>query len=341
MRKFIVAAVSALTITMSASLAYAQEQVTLRLHSFTSPQAPEAVHFITPYIEAVKEQSNGRLNIEFYPSMQLGGKPTDLIQQLDDGVVDFIVINTGVAPGRFTGLEGMDLPFISRGTPESQTAAVKEYVDKWLKDTEFKGIKIIHMHAAEGSFFTNGKPLRSLDDFKSMEMRAPGRYLGESLKALGGTPVGVPVPELYEALERGRIDGTAVNWPIITPYRFYEVTKYMLATPVYQNEIMILMSQASFDKLPKDLQEIMDKNLSLEKSQQVAVEVAKLKAKGMEVSEKNGNQVYTLTNEERAEWAEAVKPVYQMWIEDMNKRGMPGQEMFDHIIALNKKYGGE
>lgn len=340
MRRMVSAALAAVLFLLVPAAAVAQE-VVLRMHSFSTPQAPEGVHMILPFIERVNEESNGRLKIELYPSMQLGGKPSDLPQQLADGVVDFIVLNTGVAPGRFSGLEGMDLPFTGVGTPEGQTAAVMEYANKWLLDKEFAGIKIIHMHAAEGSFFTRTRPLRKIEDFQGMSMRAPGRFLGEAIGALGATPVATPITELYESLERGQLDGTAVNWPIVAPYRLYEVTKYNLATPVYQNMIMVLMRQASYDALPDDLKKVIDSNIDLARSQKVAAAVDAIKQDAIKLAEQHGNEVYTLTDEERQAWIEAVKPAYQLWIEEMNSRGMPGQEMFDDIAAITAKHRGQ
>lgn len=320
--------------------AMAQDTHVLKIHSFSSSQAPEAIHMVLPFIEAVEAQSGGRIDMEFYPSMQLGGKAGDLIEQMEDGVVDIIVTIPGVSPGRFSGLEGMDLPFTNVGVSTGQTASLLAFADTWLKDNEFKGIKILHMHATDAAVFhTVDKPIEKMADFSGMRLRAPGRYLGEAIKAWGGTPVGLPLGETYEALERRQVDGMAMNWAIITPYKFQEVTKYHLENPVYQNPIMVLMSQASYDKLPDDLKAVIDANIGLDKSVAVAAEIDKLTVAAKDDITKAGGTIYSISDEERAAWKEAVKPVYELWIGEMDKRGLPGQKMFDSILEITAANG--
>lgn len=340
LRNTIVAVLAALSSVALTAGAQAADPTILKIHSFSSPQAPEAIHMVLPFIEKVNSQSKGRLKLEFYPSMQLGGKTSDLVQQLQDGVVDFIVMTPGVTPGRFSGVEGMDMPFTNVGTSEGQTPALLAFANKWLLDKDFKGIKIIHMHATDAAVFhTTKKPLKTMEDFKGMKIRAPGRYVGEVVKALGGTPVGLPLGDVYEALERGQIDGMAMNWAIIPSYKFQEVTKYNLETPVYQNAIMVLMRQASYDALPADLKKIIDDNISIEKSVEVAKKIDLLTADAKKVLRDNGNTLYSITPEERTRWAEAAKPAYKIWINEMNRKGLNGQAMFDDILALTAKHG--
>ena len=90
--------------------------------------------------------------------------------------------------------------------------------ERWLKDSEFKGIRILAIHTTDASIIhTRDKPMRTLDDFKGMKLRVPGRFVGEAAKALGATPVGIPLPGVYEALARGQVDGMFINWAIVPP----------------------------------------------------------------------------------------------------------------------------
>lgn len=320
--------------------AAAQQPIILKVHSFSSPQAPEAIHHMLPLIEKISKDSNGRLKLEFYPSMQLGGKPGDLIQQIEDGVVDIVITIPGLTPGRFSGLEGMDLPFTNVGTSAGQTPALLAFASKWLMTTEFKGIKILHMHATDAAVFhTRTKPLMKLEDFQGQKIRAPGRFVGEAIKIFGGTPVGIPLGGVYEALERGQIDGMAINWAIMLPYKFQEVTKFNLETPIYQNPIMTLMSQASYDKLPADLKKVIDDNIGVAYSVGVAQKIDELTAAAKKATRDRGNTLYSLSDDEKKRWVAAMAPVYKLWIDDMNKRGLPGQKMFDDILALTAANG--
>jgi TRAP-type C4-dicarboxylate transport system substrate-binding protein len=331
----------AVTAVLAAAFAVpAAAQTVIKVHSFSSPQAPDQALHLFPWAERVSKASGGKLKIEVYPSMQLGGKPADLPQQLEDGVVDVIFHLPGFSPGRFPGMEGTELPFTNVGVSAGQSPAVFEWASRWLKDNEFKGIRILSIHATDPSILhTREKPIRSLDDFKGVKLRVPGRFVGEAAKALGATPVGIPLPGVYEALARGQVDGMFINWAIIPSYRFQEVTKHHLETPIYQSALMTLMSERSYGKLAPELRRAIDDNSGLEYTKQIGKVWDGLTESARKTVRDAGNNLYGLSDQERRRWAEAVRPAYRLWVEEMNKRGLPGQKMLDDLLATTAKYG--
>jgi TRAP-type C4-dicarboxylate transport system substrate-binding protein len=336
MKKLAVAAAAAAAILALP----AHAQTVLKVHSFSGPQAPDQALHLFPWAEKINKGSGGRLKVEVYTNMQLGGKPADLPQQLDDGVVDIIFHLPGFSPGRFPGMEGTELAFTNVGVSAGQSPAVFEWANRWLKDSEFKGIKILVIHTTDASILhTRDKAIRTLDDFKGAKLRVPGRFVGEAAKALGATPVGIPLPGVYEALARGQVDGMFINWAIMPAYRFYEVTKNQMETPIYQSPLMTLMSQRSYDKLPPDLRKVIDENSGLEYTQYIGKVWDGLTEGARKQTRDHGNNVYTISDQERARWVAAVQPVYRIWIEEMNKRGLPGQKMFDDLLVTTAKYG--
>ncbi len=325
---------SACTITS----AYAQ--ITLKVHSFSGPQAPDQVHHLFPWAERINKAAGGKMKVEVYTNMQLGGKPADLPQQLDDGVVDIIFHLPGFSPGRFPGLEGTELPFTNVGLSAGQSPAVFEWATRWLMSTELKGIRLLGSHTADSAFIhSRNKQIKSLDDLKGMKFRVPGRFVGEAAKALGGTPVGIPLPGVYEALERGQVDGMFINWAIMPSYRLHEVTKFHLETPIYQSPLLTLMSQKSYDKLPADMKKVIDDHSGLEYTKQIGKTWDELTVPARKVVTDKGNALNTLGPDEKQRWVQAVQPVYKLWVDEMNKRNLPGQKMFDDLLATTAKYG--
>lgn len=335
MRKLAVAAALAAVFA-----APAQAQITLKVHSFSGPQAPDQARHLFPLAEKINKEAGGKMKVEVYTNMQLGGKPADLPQQLDDGVVDAILIVPGFSPGRYPGLEGTELPFTNVGLSTGQSQAVFEWATKWLMTNELKGSKIIASHTTDASIIhSRGKPMKTLEDFKGMKFRVPGRFVGEAAKALGATPVGIPLPGVYEALERGQVDGMFINWAIVPPYRLHEVTKYHLETPIYQSPIMTFMRQASYDKLPPDMKKVIDANSGIGYTKKIGEIWDELTVPAKKTITDRGNTLYRLDEAERQRWMKAVQPVYKVWIAEMDKRGLPGQKMFDDLLATTKKYG--
>lgn len=329
--------VAALTL---AAAAPAAAQVVLKAHSFSGPQAPDQTHHLFPWAERINKAAGGKLKIEVYTNMQLGGKPADLPQQLEDGVVDFILHLPGFSPGRFPAVEGTELAFTNVGVSAGQSPAVHEWAAKWLMTNELKGFRIVSMHATDPSVIhSRANPIKTLEDFKGVKFRVPGRFVGEAAKALGATPVGIPLPGVYEALERGQVDGVFINWAIVPPYKLHEVAKFHLETPIYQSTLMTLMSQKSYDKLAPDLKKTIDDNSGLEYTRTLGKVWDDLTVPAKKAITDRGNTIYSLPDAERARWIDAVRPVYKIWVDEMAKRGLPGQQMLDDLLATTAKYG--
>ena len=88
------------------------EPITLRLHTFNSPKSIAVRLFLQPWAEQVEERTEGRVDVQVFPAMQLGGKPSDLYGQARDGVVDIVWTLPGYSAGRFPLTEAFELPFV-------------------------------------------------------------------------------------------------------------------------------------------------------------------------------------------------------------------------------------
>ena len=123
-----------------ASAAFAQvalaADLTLRFHQMLPPQATIPAKAIVPWGQKIEKESGGRIKVQNFPTMQLGGKPPELFDQAKDGVVDIIWTVLGYTPGRFPKSEVFELPFTS-GSAEVSSRAFQAYVEKNAMD-EFK-----------------------------------------------------------------------------------------------------------------------------------------------------------------------------------------------------------
>ena len=128
--------------------ASAQEPIKLRITHFLSPMAPSQTMLFGPWAQRVEKDSGGRIKCEIYPSMQLGGKPPQIFDQVRTGVADVGWALPGYTPGRFPLSEVFELPFMVGRTAEATTQAMWEFYGKHLKD-EFKDdhILLVHCHA--------------------------------------------------------------------------------------------------------------------------------------------------------------------------------------------------
>ena len=338
MKRLLLASVALAAMTGAA----AAQEVTLRVQHFLSADAPIQKGVLEPWEKAVEEQSGGRIDVQLYPSMQLGGKPPQLYDQARDGVVDVAWTLLGYTPGRFPASEAFELPFMS-GTATETTMALQEYQAKYLTE-ELKDVHPLLIHApAAYKFHTKDKPVESMDDLKGLKIRAPSRTMTDGLNALGATAVGMPVPEVPQALTTGVIDGAVIPWEVFGSLRIESVTKdhteFGAENGGLSTSVMALvMNKAKYDALPDDLKKVIDDN-----SGAALAEMAGKAFDDAEVAERQkavdaGHTITVIPEDQLAPWKEASQPVIDAWVKSM---GDNGQAMLDEAKAMLAKAQGK
>ena len=338
-----IAAVFASVALLAVASAASAQQITLRVHQFLPAQAPVPAHFIAPWAKKVEAESKGRIKFELYPSMQLGGTPPQLFDQVKDGVVDIVWTLPGYTPGRFPKTEALELPFIA-GNGEQSSQAAWEYYGKHLKD-ELKDVHVISVNThGPGLLHVKGKGVRRLEDMKGLKLRGPSRQVNKLLEALGATPVGMPVPAMPDALAKGVIDGTVVPWEVTAPLRVAELvnthTDFSGNRSLYVSFFFFIMNKAKYESLPPDLKKVIDDNSGAATAKWVGSVMDKYDAPGLEIAKRRGNTIITLDARETARWKEAAQKVTDAWIAEMKGKGIDGQMLVNDVRALIAKYAG-
>ncbi|HRQ57226.1 MAG TPA: TRAP transporter substrate-binding protein [Azoarcus taiwanensis] len=318
------------------SQAVAQE-VTLRLHHFLPPQAPVPANFITPWAEKVQAESNGRIKVEIFPAMQLGGRPPALIDQVTDGVVDVVWTLSGYTPGRFPKAEVFDLPFLAVDAERTSRAAWRFY-EKHLQD-ELSGVKPIALHVhGPGVFHMRAPAIETLEDMRGRTVRGPTRMITQLLTTLGATPVGMPVPQVPESLSRNVIDGTVIPWEVTAPLRVSELvnthTVFGGDHSFYTTFFIFGMNKASYDRLPDDLKAVIDANSGIETSAWVGRVMDEGDEPGRNAAIARNNTIVTIEGEELTRWQTAAQPVIDGWVEEMTGRGIDAATLLSDVRAL-------
>ena len=173
-------------------------EVTLTVHHFLSPKSPAHASFIAPWAKRIEEQSNGRIKVEIYPSMSLGGKPPELYRQVRDGAADVVWTLIGYTPGVFPRSEVFELPTVHKGSARATNLAIQDNFELIAED--FKDLKpiLVHVHAGN-AIHLRDKPVHSVQDVQGLKLRTPSRTGAWMIEAWGAEPVGMPVPALPEA----------------------------------------------------------------------------------------------------------------------------------------------
>lgn len=321
----------------------AQQAVTLKFHTFMAPLSNVWLTMHKPWMEKVEKDSGGRIKFEAYPAMQLGGTPVQLYDQARDGVVDIVWTLPGNTAGRFPRIEVFELPFIMNNA-EATSKAYWEFVQTQAPD-EFKETQVIALHVhGPGMFHSVSKLIKTHNDLKGMKVRGPTRQITKMLGAVGATPVGMPLPQIPDALSKGTIDACAIPWEVVPAVKVHELTKFHSefdsnGPALYTTTFVMAMNKAKYDGLAPDLKKVIDANSGMATSAWLGKVQQGNDPIGRKAAVDRGNTLYTFTPEERQEFIKLSAPVDDEWVADMNKRGFDGKKLLQTAKDLIAKHG--
>lgn len=307
------------------------QEVTLDVHHFLSPKAPAQAAFIEPWARRIEAQSDGRIAIDIYPDMLLGGRPQQLYDEVVEGTVDIIWTVAGYTPGRFPRVEVFELPFVHENNAVATNLAIQDLYDSYLA-ADFTDVHplLVHVHAGQAFFSADG-PIRSLDDLKGQRVRIPSRTGAWMLEALGAQGVGMPVPALPLALDKDIVDGALIPQEIFPPLRLQERVKTMtvgaddmrFGTAVF----VFAMNKKTYDDLPVDLRRVIDDNSGTNLASEVGQIWMQSESKALGLIEASGVETIELSAWETDRMQRASESVIDRWIDDMVTRGIDGNAL--------------
>ena len=313
----------------------------LKIHHFLSPLASVQKDLLQPWADKITIESDGALKFTIYPAMQLGGKAPQLFDQARRGTADIIWTLAGYTPGRFPRMEVFELPFMAASAAATSQAAY-EYFEAQAAD-EFKDVKVLLVSThAPGTLHMQNKPIRSLEDLKGVKVRAPTRVTNLMLKALGATPVGMPVPQLPTAISKGVVDGALIPYEVSLPLRLHELTNshtdVVGKRGLYTAVFLLVMNKDKFDSLPPKLQKVIEDNSGLAMARTAGQLWDKSEIPGKKAAQDSGDAFYYIKGKELKRWQRVADEVRRDWIKEMDAKGFDGAALITKAEALIKKH---
>ena len=340
--KFRTLALAGLLAALPLGNAFAQAPVTLKFHTFMAPASNVWRTMHMTWMDKVEAESKGRIKFERYPAMQLGGTPVQLYDQAKDGVVDIVWTLPGNTPGRFPRVEVFELPFMMTNA-EATSRAFWEYLHTAAKD-EFKDTQVLAVHVhGPGMFHMREKLVRTIADLKGQKVRGPTRQITRLLASLGATPVGMPLPQIPDALSKGVIDGAVIPWEVVPSIKVQELTKFhsefdRSANAFYTTTFVMGMHKARYDALPPDLRKIIDDNSGIETSAFLGRTQEGNDPIGKKTAMDRNNTIHTIAGAEADAFRKAAAVVDDEWAKEMTGKGFNGKLLLDTARQLIQKY---
>lgn len=314
--------------------AYAQQKVIkLKFANFFPPPAKQS-KICQDFIKEVEQRTNGRVKFQYFAGGSLLKAPA-MYNGIEIGIADIGLAHIEYTPGRMPVSEAADMP---HGFPSAWVAShvVDDFYNKF-KPKEWNKVKVLWMHAPAPALVISKKPVRKMEDFKGLTIRAPGRP-GDIIKALGGTPAPTPMMEVYDALSKGVNDGVFTPYETIRTFKFGEVVKYTTISWQIGNAytFYVVMNKNSYKKLPPNIKEIFAK-VSGEFKEKFALMWNQIEFPGKQFGIEKGLEYIELSPAEAARWKKAVAPVIEKYVSEMKRKGYPEAEIRGWISYLRER----
>jgi TRAP-type transport system periplasmic protein len=194
-----------------------------------------------------------------------------------------------------------------------------------------------------GVIHTVDKPVHNVGDMRGLKVRAPTRQVTKLVGALGAVPVGMPLPQIPDALSKGTISGCVIPWEVVPSVKVNELTKYHAefdpaGGSLYTTTFVMAMNKAKYASLPPDLKKIIDANSGMATSAWLGKVQQGGDVPGRKATADRGNQIFTVSAAEAQEFRRRSRQIEVEWVEDMNKRGADGRKLLETARALIEKH---
>lgn len=324
-----VAVAAALMASSMSSPVLSQETHSLSLSLFTPP-ANAANQTLQTWADKLREKSDGQLNIQFFPSGQMG-PPQRQYDLARTGTADMAWFIHGFTPGRFPVTEAAYLPNLFDSS-EKGSVAMMEAAPEYLAE-EHQGVKILALgYSTPLSIFTIADKTQNPEDLSGKRLRHPGAPIADTIKALNGSPVAVPPPEMGEALSRGIVDGIVTNYEAASALNILSELKYATDPSIGSVTFGLVINQDTYNELPDDLQTMLDDASGVSLSRTIGKAFDKIESKAK--ASANSVSHLKLTKAQQ----DAFDAVYEKTIEARLETGTRERAFYD---LLRKQAQGQ
>ncbi len=333
-----IGALSAAVAALALSGPAGAQEVNLKLAHFVIPQHPYA-KYLQEWVDLVAKKSDNKIKITVFPNQQMGPGPryADLARS---GQADITWFVHGFTPGRFPLTDISNVPYLfgsgEIGSKVMNEPAVRAYLDK-----EHQGLKPLQIYTHQpGQIHTSKKPVKAAEDLKGMRIRFASPVVRDFIAELGGTPVGIPSPEIVENMQKGTLDGAFIDYGGAgIAFRMGPVTKYTTEMYSYVVSFCTCMNQRSWESLGAANQKIfMDAMAELGGPGEPGKRFDSIDAPGKDAMIKAGTEIIKLSAEEDAKLRKAASVVTEKVLADLEKKGQPARAVHKLMAELAAKH---
>lgn len=339
-RDFLRAASASATVLAAPNLATARQVFDLKVHSFLPAATVTMSDVMRPLAKELAAKTDGGLNLQIHPSMELGGSPASLMDQAKSGISDIVLGMPLYTPGQYPRTEVFELPFMMKD-PMVTSQAFHAFVDEDLAHEEFSDVKMLGSWVHGPSVLHSVKPINSLEDVAGLKISCETGLHG-LMKKLGAEPVSIPLQQINFALADNIIDAVALPWEIMPSLKIEGVAEYHLEfaskTALHTSTLVLAMNSARYEGLPDELKAVFDETLGADLSLKTAGLLHDHDIAVRDSFEAKGHNITRTNDEETLRWQLATQSIYGTWMTEMDARGLDGEDVLNRALSLTAKY---
>jgi TRAP-type C4-dicarboxylate transport system substrate-binding protein len=286
--------------------------------------------------QALEDASDGRIEMEFYPSQTLAKAPQSY-DAVKNRIADITATVLGYSANRFPLTQVVELPGLAK-TAVQGSCVVQSLYDEGLISSEFGDTHPLYLFThGPGHLHTRNKAIHKPEDLAGLKIRRPTTVVAELLEGLGAQPVGMPAPEAYPSLQRGVIDGVSFPWEGMKSFRLNEEAGHHTEIGLYSVSFIVTMNKGIYDGMPDDLKQIVDQHSGQAWSAQAGAAFDALDRQGREEAVAAAHEIITLEGGvENPDWKPVLEAATEKYLGDLEERGLPARNIYARATALNQ-----
>jgi len=294
---------------------------------FTPAKSVVVSKTLIPFIKTVNGEVGDEIKLKGYWGGSLGRNPKKQYDLVLKGIADTAFFDPGYSPGKFPDFGLFELPFLARSGLEASVAMWRMYKAGHIRG--FDKVKLLGTYSTDISFIHTKAPIKSIYKLNGLKMRTAGPVLSDTVRALGGVPIGLPVTQTTEALSRGVVDGAHTGWSVILVFRMASLVKYHYEAPLGIVPLATVMNKKTWDGFSRRVQASIDKHSGAVFSQKSGAGFDRVAGIMARKAKKSGDTIVPMDAAGYKRGAAWAKPLHAKWIKEEN-----GQAKYDAYLKI-------
>ncbi|GGX69086.1 TRAP transporter substrate-binding protein [Saccharospirillum salsuginis] len=312
--------------------------VTLRVgHLWPSVAGPHT-DLMQVWADTIEEESNGRIEVEVYPSGALAAPPAQY-DAVKNRIMDVTATVQGYTANRFPLTQIVELPGVVDSAKQG-SCVLQTLLDEGHLDDEYADTRPVFLFThGPGLFHVADTSITEPSDLEGLRIRRPTTVVANILTELGAQPVGMPAPESYTSMQRGVIDGVALPWEGALSFRLNELAdSHTEIGGLYTLSFVVTMNDSVYNSLSDENKAVIDANTGIDWAMKAGEVFDALDVKGRQQAVDDGHEIIRIEGGTgNPAWTPYIDNAREAYLADLESRGLPAREVYERALELRSQ----